>query len=87
MVTGLAPAGTGELDKQLMERAEIADKDPELQDESYLQTMKNIGERRARMGKSPIVESFSGQKVDTSATEPTDFENRMKALQKLSSEG
>lgn len=87
MATSLAPAGTGELDKQLMEQAAIADKSPELQDPSYLNTLKNIGARREREGRSPVVESFSGQQVDTAATEGSDFENRLKAIQKLNSQG
>jgi hypothetical protein len=87
MVTGLAPAGTGDLDSKLMEEAQLRDSSPELFDPSYQNTLKNIGERRRNSGKSPVVESFSGQKVDTSATDDSDFLNKIKALQKSNSQG
>lgn len=87
MITSLAPPGTGDLDQQLMQEAAQRDNSPELSDPGYLQTIKNIGERRMREGRSPVVESFSGQKVDTSATEESDFANKVNALRKLSSQG
>lgn len=87
MVTSMAPAGTGELDTKLMDQANIADKSPELLDPTYIRTLKNIGDRRMNMGKSPVVESMSGQKVDTSATEDNDFMNLVKARMRANSSG
>jgi hypothetical protein len=87
MFTGMAPAGTGELDRKLMQEAEIADKSPELKDPTYLRTLQNIGQRRAEQGKSPVVESFSGREVDTSATEEDDFLNAVKAKMRQGAQG
>jgi len=78
MVTGLAPPGSGDLDRALMDNAELRDKSPELLDPSYMKTLEAIGARRSREGRSPIVESFSGKQIDTSATEGSDFENLIK---------
>lgn len=87
MITGLAPAGTGELDAQLMQQAHLQDNAPELQDPNYLRTLQAIGQRRQGMGKSPVVESFSGQPVDTSATEDSDFLNKIIAAQRAKTQG
>jgi hypothetical protein len=78
MVTGLAPAGSGELDADLLENAKLRDSSPELFDPSYRKTLEAIGARRSREGRSPVVESISGQQVDTEATEGSDFENLLK---------
>lgn len=85
MLTSLAPMGTEEVQDSLMNRAQMEDKSPELLDPTYINTLKKIGERRAREGRSPVVESFSGQEIDTSATESNDFLNRVKAKMRASS--
>lgn len=87
LVTGLAPAGTDQLSSKLMDQAALADSSPELMDENYLKTLRAIGERRQREGKSPIVESFSGKQIDTSATEDSDFLNKIKAAMRANSQG
>jgi hypothetical protein len=70
-----------------MEEAALRDKSPELFDPEYRKLLQRIGQKRMEQGKSPVVESFSGQPVDTSATEGSDVENRIKALQALKSQG
>jgi len=87
LATSLAPMGAGQLEDNLMEEAAIKDKYPKLQDPTYLRTIKNIGERRQQMGKSPIVEGFDGEQIDTSQTEKSNFENLMKKLRQEKSRG
>jgi len=80
VVSSLAPPGIGKLEDDLLEEAEIKDRYPKLQDPTYLRTIRNIGERRQKMGKSPIVEGFDKEQIDTSKTEKSNFENLMKKL-------
>jgi len=87
LATSLAPMGAGQLEDNLMEEAAIKDKYPKLQDPTYLRTIKNIGERRQKMGKSPIVEGFDEEQIDTSQTENSMFENLMKKLRQEKSRG
>ena len=87
MLTSLAPVGSEQLQEKLMQDAQLQDKSPELSDPSYMKTLQNIGERRRNEGRSPVVESISGQKVDTSATEPSDFENLVKKRMILNAQG
>jgi hypothetical protein len=82
-----APVGAEDMTANLMQEAELRDKSPELFDPEYRKLLQRIGQKRAEQGKSPVVESFSGQPVDTSATEESDIENRIKALQNLKSQG
>jgi hypothetical protein len=81
------PVGAEEMTENLMNEAKLRDESPELTDPSYLRTLKNIGERRAREGKSPIVESFSGREIDTSATEDEDFLNKIREKMRVNSQG
>lgn len=87
LVTGMAPPGAGELEDKLLEKAEMKDKYPYLDDPTYQQTLKNIGKRRMKQGKSPIVEGFHGEQVDTSATEGSMFENLIKKMQDKNRQG
>jgi hypothetical protein len=87
LATSLAPMGAGQLEDNLMEEAAIKDKYPKLQDPTYLRTIKNIGERRQEMGKSPIVEGFDNEQIDTSQTENSMFENLMKKIRQEKSRG
>ncbi len=87
LATSFAPMGAGQLEDNLMEEAAIKDAYPKLQDPTYLRTIKNIGERRQRMGKSPVVEGFDNEKIDTSQTENSVFENLMKKLREEKSRG
>lgn len=87
LLTGAAPIGAESVADKLMEQAQIADKAPELQDPQYLDMLRKIGEARQARGKGSVVESFSGQPVDTAATEEDDFLNKLKAQQKLNSQG
>jgi hypothetical protein len=80
MITNMAPMGIGDLSDKLMESAELRDTSPELFDETYRQTLINIGKRRMREGRSPIVETISGRKVDTSAMDADDEVNKRNAL-------
>lgn len=82
-----APVGAEDMTANLMQEAELRDKSPELFDPEYRKLLQRIGQKRIEQGKSPVVESFSGQPVDTSATEESDIENRIKALQNLKSQG
>jgi hypothetical protein len=82
-----APIGAEDITANLMEEAALRDKSPELFDPEYRKLLQRIGQKRMEQGKSPVVESFSGQPVDTSATEGSDVENRIKALQALKSQG
>jgi hypothetical protein len=87
IVTGMAPPGAGELEEKLLEQAEMKDKYPYLSNPTYQQTLKNIGKRKIQEGKSPIVEGFHGEKVDTSATEGSMFENLIKKIQEKKRQG
>jgi hypothetical protein len=87
VVSSAAPFGTEEVTDKLMQDANLADVAPELTNDSYVQTLKNIGTRRVKEGRSPVVETISGQKVDANATENSDYENRVKALQRFASQG
>jgi hypothetical protein len=87
LATSFAPMGAGQLEDNLMEEAAIKDKYPKLQDPTYLRTIKNIGERRQQMGKSPIVEGFDKEQIDTSQTEKSMFENLIKKLRQEKSRG
>ncbi len=82
-----APLGAEQLTDQLMETAELKDTAPELLDPEYKKLLMRIGQKRVEQGKSPVIKSFSGKEVDTSKTEESDFLNRVRALQDLSSKG
>jgi hypothetical protein len=71
------PIGTEGVSDKLMQEAQIRDKSPELLDPTYQQTLKNIAERRLREGRSPVIETFSGQQVDGSATSDSDIMNKI----------
>ena len=86
-VSYAAPIGAEQLTDQLMETAELKDTSPELLDPEYRKLLVRIGKKRMEQGKSPIIKSFSGREVDTSKTEESDFLNKVKALQELSSKG
>lgn len=78
MVSGLAPMGSEKLQDDLMQKAQLEDKSPYLLDPTYQRTLKAIGDRRMKMGKSPVVEAFGGEQIDTSATEDSDYLNALK---------
>ena len=86
-VSYAAPIGAEQLTDQLMETAELKDTSPELLDPEYRKLLMRIGKKRMEQGKSPVIKSFSGREVDTSKTEESDFLNKVKALQELSSKG
>lgn len=73
--SAMLPVGTEDVSDKLMMEAQVRDKAPELMDPTYQRTLKNISERRMREGKSPVVESFSGVKVDPTATSDSDVMN------------
>lgn len=72
-----APIGTEEISDKLMLEAQIEDKAPYLKDPTYMKTLQNIGVRRQNEGRSPIVEGFNGEKIDTSATSDNDVMNQI----------
>lgn len=86
-VSYAAPVGAEQLTDELMQTAELKDTSPELFDPEYRKMLMRIGQKRMEQGKSPIIKSFSGKEVDTSKTEESDYLNRIKALQELSSKG
>jgi len=86
-VSYAAPLGAEQLTDQLMETAELKDTAPELLDPEYRKLLMRIGQKRVERGGSPVIKSFSGKEIDTSKTEESDFLNRIKALQELSSKG